>query len=290
MKKIKFYFYLIAALSSFGCQTEEIFIEAEPATSKLVIASQIIPGDFMFVAVTHSFSALVGNEDSISTDFLGQILVEDAEVSLTFNGQTVSLEPIEDIAGVYISAVQLDSTVKEIQLEVFDPKTADRVSAVTNILPRITPDSVRLTEEVISGDTIQTLYFSFIDPPEDNWYVVNAFDPGGFVDDISSNPFSLFQNNIGIAYDRLLTDQTFDKARFERSVKLESRIQSDTIALFFSNISEGYFRFLDARQRTGGIISSATSEPINHPTNVQGGLGYFNAHNPSILLVGKERI
>ena len=59
----------------------------------------------------------------------------------------------------------------------------------------------------------------------------------------------------------------------------------DTAVVMFSNISEEYFRFLDARARGGNIISSVTGEPINHPTNVQGGYGYFNTHNPSIRQV-----
>lgn len=272
-----------------GCIPESLLIEVAPAEPKLVIASQIVPGDFMVVFVTRSFSALEGNGDSLSTDFLEKILVENADVRLSFNGQTEILEPVDDVAGVYISELGLDFGDGEIRLDVVDPLTNDSVHAITTVLPKIDPDSIAFFEEITAEDTIHYLYYSFTDPQiTANWYVLNAFDPQLYASSLDENPLGFVGEDNGIFYEELLSDQEFEQPVYEQLVKLDSLVPSDTVAFLFSNISEGYFRFLDARQRTGGIIASATSEPINFPSNVVGGLGYFNAQNPSIMIAIKE--
>ncbi|MFY0651729.1 MAG: DUF4249 domain-containing protein [Cyclobacteriaceae bacterium] len=283
------FFITLSSLFILSCEPQELLIEVSPAEPKIVISSQIIPGDIMIVFVTRSFSALEGNEDTLSADFIDKIVVENAEVTLTFDGNKEILEPIEDVAGIYISNANLNFGNAEIRLDVLDPLTGESVHALTQAIPRISPDSVAFLEEVIDADTLHSIYFSFTDPPESNWFVLNAFDPGGFVESLSNNPLGFIGENNGTFHEELISDQLFDESVFEKTIKLEEPIHSDTIAFLFSNISEGYFRFLDSRQRTGGIISSATSEPINHPTNVVGGLGYFNAQNPSVKIVPKSK-
>lgn len=284
--------FLVVLCMFFGCIPEDVLTNVEPAQSKLVISSQIVPGDIMLVIVSRSFSALEGNEDTLSQDFLNKILVSDARVTISWDDKVEILEPLGDVAGLYTSTIELDENASELRLDVFDPLTNDSVYAITSILPRVDLDSARFTEEINSReDTTQLIYYSFADAQDKgNWYVLNAFGPNDFINDFVDNPFEVINGNAGVFFERLVSDQTFDSTHFEQEVRFfVDEIQSDSVVLFFSNISEGYFRFLDARQRTGGIISSASSEPINFPTNVIGGLGYFNAHNPSIILVEKER-
>ncbi|MEM9896166.1 MAG: DUF4249 family protein, partial [Bacteroidota bacterium] len=136
-------------------------------------------------------------------------------------------------------------------------------------------------------DTAQFFYYIFTDPQEkENWYSVNVFDPVAFADETSENLLSLNGGNNGVIYERLLSDQTFSRQVFSDTVRLLEPAASDTIAVFFTNISEGYFRFLDVRQRFGGILSD--SEPVNFPTNVVNGLGYFTFNRPQVQVLVKE--
>lgn len=288
-QKLALWLFPFAMLTiQLSCVPEDLLIEVAPAKPQMVISSQVIPGGTMVVFVTRSFSALEGNDDSLSSAFLDKIIVENAEASITFNGTEELLEPIEDVAGIYVSDSGLDFENSEIRLDVFDPSTNESIHATTRVLPRISPDSVAFFEHIEDKDTTHSIYFSFTDPQDiDNWYALNVFDPGSFAEGISSNPLSFVGEDNGTFYEELITDQLFEKPVFEKTIELEELIRSDTIAFLFTNISEGYFRFLDSRQRTGGIISSATSEPINHPTNIVGGLGYFNAQNPSIKFAAK---
>jgi hypothetical protein len=52
-----------------------------------------------------------------------------------------------------------------------------------------------------------------------------------------------------------------------------------------SNIPKGYYEYLAAYKRSGNLLSQLTGEPVNLPTNVQGGYGYFALTKPSIKTV-----
>jgi hypothetical protein len=57
---------------------------------------------------------------------------------------------------------------------------------------------------------------------------------------------------------------------------------SDTIGVSVSNISQGYYEFLDLYGRAGSPLTQITGEPIDYPTNVTNGYGYFTTHVPDL--------
>ena len=288
--KIQNYLFGLVFLTLFACSPENLLINVKPAESQIVVASQLFPGDFMVVFLTRSFSALEGNEDTLSADFLEKIIVDDALVTITYLDRIDTLEQIDDTPGIYLSDTTGDIAFSDIRLEVFDPLTNQTVAATTTALPQLLPDSIAYLEEIVDEDTSYQFYYSFFDPAEtNNWYIVNIFDPGRFANIVENDPLGLLGGGRdGNFHEAVISDQTIDENFYERTLNLQNPRKSDTLAFYFSNISEGYFRFLDARQRTGGIIASLTSEPVNLPTNVEGGLGYFNAQLPSISIVTKS--
>jgi hypothetical protein len=81
----------------------------------------------------------------------------------------------------------------------------------------------------------------------------------------------------------LISDKTFENNLYIHTKKLKSEIQpSDTIAVTLSNISEGYFKFLTAYRKSGSLFNQITGEPIDYPTNVVNGYGYFNTYYPDV--------
>ncbi len=275
-------FFLLA------CQPENLLVEIEPPAAQVVVSSQLLPGGSLIVFLTRSFTALEGNEDSLSQDFLRMIVVENALVTVSSGAGLDTLTGIEGIPGIYITTDSLPLDSELLALNIFDSLTGSQVSAVTSILPPVIPDSLAFFEEVNGEDTIESIYYAFDDPPfTENWYAVNVLDPTNLFLSLESNPFNLLGEGNGTVHERLISDRTLTEHRFERVFELDQRTATDTLAFWFTNVSEGYFRFLDARRRTGGIIAATTSEPINLPTNVVGGLGFFNAQIPVIRLVTK---
>ena len=279
---------VLLAAGLISCLPENLLIEVEPAGSQLVISSINIDTLGLAVFVTRSFSALEGNEDSLSQDFINQIVVSDADATLTIGSDVIELESIEDVPGIYFATQLSVADDQVIRLDVFDPKTGMSVYAETTVVPAVSLDTAGFFEEIIDDDTIQNLFYSYTDPSSDNWYSLNVFDPFRFADEVGENIFSLNGGNSGVIYERLTSDKELNDPVYSDTIRLFEPIASDTIAFFFSNITEGYFRFLDVRQRFGGILSD--SEPVNFPTNVVGGLGYFTFNRPQVKIVGKVRI
>jgi Domain of unknown function (DUF4249) len=61
--------------------------------------------------------------------------------------------------------------------------------------------------------------------------------------------------------------------------------KNDTLVVALSNIPKDYYEFLSAYKRSGNLFTQLIGEPINLPTNVQGGYGYFAMIRPKLKLV-----
>lgn len=46
--------------------------------------------------------------------------------------------------------------------------------------------------------------------------------------------------------------------------------------------SESYYQFLQVRENSGNFLTEITKEPLSLPSNVEGGLGFFNTHFPDL--------
>jgi hypothetical protein len=57
-------------------------------------------------------------------------------------------------------------------------------------------------------------------------------------------------------------------------------IEIDTLSIQVGQIDEKYYKYLDAYKRTGFLLNQISGEPINLPTNVNPGFGYFSIYTP----------
>ena len=69
---------------------------------------------------------------------------------------------------------------------------------------------------------------------------------------------------------------------FKIDIELELAGATDSVAIALSNISESYYEFLKKREKGGNVFTELTNEPINYPSNVKGGFGFFNTHFPDV--------
>jgi hypothetical protein len=263
---------------------EVIIKEQDP---KLVISSQVIPGDFMLVTVSRSFSPLKGEEqkDDSSEAFLQSVLVNRARVVIQHDGQDDTLFRVSP--GVYLSNLVLLSPASDIRLSVYDSTTGERISAQSTMLPQVPMTETYIDYTVNGDDTIFKLHYTFVDPPESNWYLTSVLkiDPNeSFVQNnatiFSGSDRYVFEKR---TYDKALPNQNGEVTITERLYDVHT---NDTLAVVFTNISSQYFDFLEARNRSQNLISFITGEPVTYPSNVEGGYGFFNTHNPQIKVIG----
>jgi len=120
---------------------------------------------------------------------------------------------------------------------------------------------------------------------EDNFYVMSVFSKNALLTpalDVNSF-FNNGSNNI--EYQELFDDRKIDGKTISKDLTINHVDPTDSLVVTLSNISEGYYSFLKSRERSGNLISEITNEPINYPSNVNNGLGYFNTHYPAIRFI-----
>lgn len=278
---------VVIALALTSCRPDPIDIDVAPAEEKLVIASQIIPNNIMVVGLTRSFSALDagGQEDTLQDDFLNRILVENATVTVTHPGGIDTLYMVTP--GIYASITVLLTNYGTYTIHAKDPLTGQEVTATTELLPAIEFDSIQpyISIDPATTDSAAFIHYELTDfPNEENYFVACYYrksqDTSAF--DLN-NYFSQGTNELS-SFD-LITEQEFDEnGKLVRNQQLYGVDINDTIACTVSHITKGYYEFLSAYKRSSSLFNQLSGEPINYPTNVEGGYGYFNTHFPDIRI------
>ena len=279
--KTKLLFTLTIGSMLFGCRPKPIDINIDPHKPKLVVAAQIFPGNIMLVGLTMSFSALSNSThtDTVSGNFLSNILVKDAFVTVSYSNKTDTLFML--VPGIYASTSILQQDYGFYTLYARDPATGEEVTASSTLLPKVSFDTIYPVVIKTASDTSVSIKYGFTDRPnEDNWFVVNYYLKTNNESTFNlSNYFNQGSSKLLKDFD-LLSDKTFEAGKYSAETLLYGIKATDTIAVSISNVSETYFQFLTARKRSGGFVNTLAGEPINYPTNVKNGYGYFNTHYP----------
>ncbi|MDX1908070.1 MAG: DUF4249 domain-containing protein [Bacteroidia bacterium] len=273
-----------------SCVPEPVLIEIPQAESRLVVASQLLPGNFLLVNVSRSIGALEYSQqqtDTLSDDILSRLLLDSALVVLTWPGGSDTL--IELGAGTWISlATQLEVGVTY-DLTVVDSLTGQTVRASASPLPIVPWDSVayRYVYDTIqfggsfSVDTSVALHIQFTDPAADNYYLINNYRVR--IPDSSALGQVVGTDNQQVTF---LSDQLFKSPVYRDTLIYPGFGPGDTLAVTLSNISQLYYDFLTVRQRSGtNILSILLKEPVSYPSNVEGGYGIFALQLPDVRVL-----
>ena len=254
-----------------------IDIELEVTPPKLVISSQVIPSSVMIVTISKSFSALSDNDPNET--ILDQILVDSAIAVIHYSGNTDTLYPVPDIAGVYASLSTPQAVNVAYRLEVYDPGIEEFVYATATMLPQVRFDSVSARIDSSGVIPFIEVYVEFNDLDGDNWYMINFYSEPN--DSLQSG--SPFLNDYIRTETRLVQDNTFSGV-FSGSFKLYEWTD-EFLFVSISNISQGYYEYIELRQKSANFFTDLAKEPINYPSNVVNGYGYFNTHFPDTRFV-----
>lgn len=288
MRYIVIAFFILSVSSFFGCRPEPLTIEIEPLEPQVVVFSQIVPGEFMTVLLTKTISALDFSEDegdTLNQGLLNSLLETEAMVTVSYRDVVDTLFEIPSTTGmgtgVYASIETPQYINEEYELKVVT-KDGQTLSAKSLMLPLVEFDQVLPNIERTADDTLVTIDFKITDLPEDNWYMLNFYTNG---DDnqqgVDLNSFFNSGSNL-LKKTELISDATFEGNVYEGSVELPDVSPTDSLVVTISNINETYYQFLEARKTSSNFFTEITKEPISAPTNVDGGLGFFNTHFPDL--------
>jgi len=270
------------AMLMISCLPDPIPLSLAQAKPQIVVSTQIVPDEGLVVLLTKSFNALDFNEDSDPEDVLAAVVLNDATVVLSGPGQTYTLPALGFglYGGISIPFRSGDTYRLDVTSE-----SLGKVTASTTVLPQVSFDAVEAELSVNGyGDSLAQITHAFIDPVGKNWYMLNVqrFKEQEFVDNIL-NP---------TMFTRLLTDEEFEGQRYGESFRAFPRNYGigDTLVVALSNISENYYKFQELRSDNRYSFVEYLSEPVNYPSNIEGGKGFFNLYLPDIRIFVLEQI
>ena len=270
-------YLLIGGTIASSCLPEPLDVKGIPVVKpQIVVSTQIIPDQSVVVLLTKTFGALDASNDSDAEELLKQIAIDDAVVTIAGPQGTYTLEPLEN--GLYGGLVIPFGVGETYELKV-NSESLGEVSAVTTVKPLVSFDDIK-ADLVFNGfdDTLAQITYQLSDPVEQNWYMLNVqqIERDEILDDLL-NPR---------AFTRLMDDQNFNGRIHKETFRVFPRdfIPGDTIAVLISNISKDYYEFIDLRLDNRFSFVEYLGEPINYPSNVKGGKGFFNLYIPDVRL------
>ncbi len=276
MRRAKYIKSLIAATSALliGCLPEPLPVNDIPQLEpKIVVSSQIVPDRGLVVLVTKSVGALEAGRESDREELLSQIVIDNALVTLHRDDEVDTLIALGN--GFYggVNAIWQEGASYELRVKT---DSLGEVSATSRVPERITFSSANAQLDYTGYDSLVQVNYGLNDPAGKNYYMVNI------------QSFSTTQDLGSLLAPRIFThlvdDQNFDGKHFQEEFKafFQSYSKGDTVAVFLSNVSEDYYNFLKLRNDNRYNVADFASEPVNYPTNVKGGYGFFNLHLPDV--------
>jgi len=287
---MKYLFISFIAITTFiSCTPEPLTIDLDQLEPKLVIGSQIIPNQIMMITVSKSFSALAydqnnSNDSTANQALLNSLLVSNASVVVSYNGVSDVLYGDPDYPGIYVSLNTPQFINTEYTLNVSDPSTGESVSSTSTMLPLVSFNTIQADSGTTGSLNYIDVEFTISDSPsQDNYYMINVYSSDTLGSSNNNNIFNL-QSNIPVQT-VLVSDKEYGNGNTINKTERIYDWSTDTIYTTVSNISKSYYDYQVLWQQHGGYSNQLLSEPVNYPSNIIGGYGYFNTHNPTGIIV-----
>jgi hypothetical protein len=287
----KLFILICAAVMAMNSCTKPLPITIPQAPGKLCIASQLIPNQFILVTVSKSFTSLYSTNNDTSSSVNLDFLVSRARVTVSYANKIDTLFAVAP--GIYSSINTLISAGTIYTLNVFDSASNQSVSAITEMEKPTVLDDLKVKRIEIQSDSTIDTTFSFhysikdTDPARDNYYFVSVSKAN--VGNTISNPSSLFNIASSSNVLKLVSDASATNGFITDSLTgldvISKFSPSDTVLFMVSSISKDYFKYLTAFKKSNSIFNQITGEPINYPSNIQNGYGFFTAHVPSLRII-----
>jgi hypothetical protein len=258
-----------------GCIPEPLEVDDIPKVKpQIVVSTQILPQQSLVVLLTKTIGALDASEDTDPEELLEQIAVDDALVTVTGPHGSYVLESLDN--GVY-GGVEIPFEPNQIFSLRIESASLGVVTAETTVKSLVTFEEIE-ADLYLNGfnDTLAQITYSLVDPIEKNYYMINVQEV---------ERVDLLENALNPrAFTRLVDDKDFQNRQFSEQFKVFTRDFSaeDTIAVSLSNISAEYYEFMKLRIDNRFNLVEFLGEPVNYPTNVKGGKGFFNLYIPDV--------
>ena len=272
---LKGIWFILLGVGLFSCLPEPLEVKNIPAVEpEIVVASQIIPDGTLLVMLTKTFGALEATGDSDPEKLLEQVAVSDALVTVTGPRGIYSLFSLGKgfYGGINIPFKEGDAYTLNVE-----SSSLGSAKATTRVLPQVKFEKIEAQLYYNEyDDTLAEINYSIREPAGKNWYMINVQEVK--LEDIIRNAIN------PRTFTKIYEADGDNESVFSEQFRVYPRdyAPGDTIAVSISNISEDYHHFIQMRLDNRYSFLEFISEPINYPSNIEGGRGYFNLYLPDI--------
>ncbi len=264
--------FLIMGIA-WSCLPEPLPVNNIPEVAPtVVVGSQVLPEEFLVITLTRNFNALTAGPETDIDEIIEELLLDSIEVAVEVEGQVY---PLYNVAsGIYVGNGIPQITDAIYTLALTNPFNNRALTASTQLLANVGFEDLQVSLNQTPFDTLVNVKLRIDDPPEKNWYMVNV--------QLLNEEYDLQE----LPYIELIDDEDFETnlIDYEFTMPFRDYAPGDTVLVSMANISSLYYEFLTIRKDQRYSLLDGLGEPVNYPTNIINGQGFFHAHQPDIQL------
>jgi hypothetical protein len=243
--------------------------------TEIVVNTQIIPDGSIMVFLSKTIGAIDVSDNDDPVEVLNYIAVNDATV--TIDGPNESY-PLLFLGAGFYGGVNIDFVSGETYALIVNSESLGTVTATTTAMKQVLFESIEVDRYFNGFDyTLAQVTYTIQDPVEKNNYMIS-------VQRISLDDPPLYERVLNPrTYTRLVNDEDFEgEIAEEFRAAWQDYEAGDTAMVSLANVSKEYYDFIKLRLDNRVGFVEFVSEPLNYPSNVIGGRGYFNLYIPDI--------
>lgn len=257
-QRICLYLLVLGLTGTAACNLEkEIDLELPAYESRLVVECYLEPEKPYRLLLTRS-AGFFDPFPAFGSDFLDELFVDDARVTITHRGETIELTntPLLDretgkVYNYRSPAIVPVDYEAPFTLEIITAG-GDTLRATTTLLPPVPIDSIVV--EFQAADTLARALTYLTDPPGTNNYYRRVLHKGNLAED----PEQDFASDDRIVEDILVYGTGFDYA------------EGDTLINTIYHIEEPYYLFLETLNRAASSNGNPFAQPSPLLSNISG--------------------
>ncbi|RYE22866.1 MAG: DUF4249 family protein [Sphingobacteriales bacterium] len=278
-----------------ACRPKPIDIEVPQAAPSITISSLAFDEHTVFVSAGYSINSTASLNDTAAENRTESgvprdMLIDNAIVTITeSNGTPDTLHRVTN--GVYASRKLNLKYGVEYTLMVRDLNKDLATTATTVFLSQPSVTSAERIIEYSATDTLTKLHLNIKNVAAgDKFFVTYSTKQQvkSNVDQAKDRAQILY--NFSPKTLEFVTSADATDGLIDKTITMKVNPE-DTLIVQVAHIDNSYFEYLSAYKRTGYLINQLTGEPINLPTNVTPGYGFFSlCESERVVFVGNKRI
>lgn len=259
-----------------GCKPKPIDINMPQQKKKMVVSASCLNASTVLVAVGYSASSLRNLDDTaVQNEIPRDLLADSMLVYIAKKGQQPdTLDLVRP--GVYGKKhLQLEGYTEYI-LTVIDRKNKTAATATTMYMPVAETDTIYPEVVNHTGEATIRLHVNIRNNRPHEYFFISYSTRRQAREIITDKHPAL--NTYTPKGIELIEDG--GSGIITRTLTLQGAAVNDTLMVHVGHIDKPYYDYLSAYKRTGALINQVSGEPINLPTNLSSGYGYFALYQP----------